>query len=950
MPAPPLSALSALSALHALHALSALALTLCLSPALAAPEGAPSPLIERLAALDFASLGHPATRWDHTPPVRAPRERPHQLLVALVRFPDLPFERFKGEPDQDARLSAHYQEALFDPTYTRPNTLSHYYHDQSYGQYHLQGLVLPPITLDHPRAHYGRPRRPEGGSWRNDARPEDLVEEVLAKIGAAYPSLPWGQLDQWDPSDADRDGARDEADGYLDHLVIVYAGGGQSSCQGLYKLQVKLNPNVGEEALSALNPRELECADRIWPHRFMVQRREGDGPLVGERKSALGGAPIREGLWARDYNMQSEYTEPSTFIHEFGHSIGLPDVYARETNNSTGPWEVMSSTASPSPQGLSAWSRLMLGWLTPAVLTPPAVGGAREATLDLIALDAPLGAGPEGAQRAALIALPPQTKVISLTPLDPARHGAVAAYSGQGNELNRALTLDLDLRDTPAGTPASLTFDAWWEIEAGWDFAYLEAREVGVAGGEGGAWRRLVDRASMPAKHGHDGPQSLPGLTGRSGDLDGDGKNESHPACDPTQALAHGDERQGASPCEEPTWGVVRVDLSDFTGKSIQVRARYFTDTAAVERGLLLDNLRVRVGEGEGARDLLVEGFEGEALDPRVTLGGFLKSSGQHTFEVPHFYLLERRDPHAGSPDPSSRRFRYDSALARGGHIFGYDPEAGRVRATQLSARPGALLWYANGAYAWSENEPAQNGPGRGFLLLVDSNPNELPLPGWAGSLKGEASRFDTRYELADAPAQAALRAAALKTMCFVREPWSYPADLPSDAFDACPGPTLPSLKVWARGEGAGEGEGAEALKTPRFGYEVVNTLLPGAARAPFALVSELYDYREVKGELRWSLRDRALRSLHLLDAPFSSEPFEGGQRTFDVVEGRLVESAARAHPAVARFSDREGARWLNPHLRFGGVEVPSYGLSVDFEDIKTVTGERVSRARITWE
>lgn len=921
------------------------------APALGAPDApepapalAPSPLLERLAALDFAALGHPATRWDHVPPVRASRERPHQLLVALVRFPDLPFERFRGDARQDELLSAHYQAELFDPTYARPNTLSHYYHDQSYGRYHLQGLVLPPLTLDHPRAHYGRPRRPEGGAWRNDAAPEDLVEEVLAKVGAARPDLDWARFDQWDPSDADGDGVREEPDGYLDHLVIVYAGGGQSSCQGLYKLQVKLNPNVGEEVLERLNARELECADRIWPHRFVVQRREGEGPRVGGASgalNALGGAPVREGLWARDYNMQSEYTEPSTFIHEFGHSIGLPDVYARETNNSTGPWEVMSGTASPSPQGLSAWSRLMLGWLTPVVLTPPAAGGARATTLDLLALDAPLGAGPAGAARAALIALPPQRKVISLAPLDPARHGAAALYSGQGNELNRALTLDLDLRALPPGTPVALSFDAWWEIEAGWDFAYIEAREA-----PGAPWRRLVDPAVMPARHGHDGPRTLPGLTGRSGDRDGDGKNESHPACDPARPLAHGDERDslaGEAPCEAPTWVEVRVDLSPLAGLAPQVRVRYFTDPAAVERGLLLDNLRVVAGAGEGARELLREGFEGAegaALDPRLSLGGFLKSGGRHSFEVPHFYLLERRDPYAGSADPASRAFRYDSALADPGLLFGYDPAAERVRATRLRARPGALLWYANGAYAWSENEPTQNGPGRGFLLLVDSNPNELPLPGWEGALKGDPARADTRYELSDDAAQGALRAAALKTMCFVRAPWAYPADLPAGALEGCPGPALPHLKVPAGG----------ALKTPRLGYEVVNDLLPGAARAPFALVGELYDYREVKGALRWSLRERALRALHLLDAPFSSAPFEGGQRTFDVVEGRLAVAEARAHPAAARFSDREGARWLNPHLRFGGVEVPSYGLAVEFEDVVTAEGEALSRARVVWE
>ena len=53
------------------------------------------------------------------------------------------------------------------------------------------------------------------------------------------PDFPWKDYDIWDPQDFDGDDNRSEADGYLDHLVIVYAGKGQSSCQGLYKLSEK---------------------------------------------------------------------------------------------------------------------------------------------------------------------------------------------------------------------------------------------------------------------------------------------------------------------------------------------------------------------------------------------------------------------------------------------------------------------------------------------------------------------------------------------------------------------------------------------------------------------------------------------------------------------------------------------------------------------------------------
>ncbi|NUN16419.1 MAG: M6 family metalloprotease domain-containing protein [Myxococcales bacterium] len=351
-------------------------------------------MIEDLANLQFDRLGNPVLRWDHIPKVAAPKSDPHQLLVVLVEFQDVQFDRFNGDPDQGSKLAAFYQETLFDPNYGRVGTLSHYFHNQSLGVYHLQGKVLTPFRLAKTRAAYGLPQRPAGGSWRNDSDTESLVEEVFLGVFAQHPDLDWRSFDRWDPTDFDGDGDLAESDGYLDHFVLVYAGGGQSSCQRLYKIDDILNPNVGEEALATLSKPARECAERIWPHRFLVQKRTAEGPMVEGFLHARGGVPIEPGLWGRDYNMQSEYTDTSTFIHEFGHSIGLPDIYARTSYNSTGGWELMSGTASPLPQSLSAWSRMMLGWLRPHIVTPPDAHGKPVQSTYLSILDTP-SAGPD---------------------------------------------------------------------------------------------------------------------------------------------------------------------------------------------------------------------------------------------------------------------------------------------------------------------------------------------------------------------------------------------------------------------------------------------------------------------------------------------------------------------------------------------------------------------------
>ncbi|HEX8916039.1 MAG TPA: M6 family metalloprotease domain-containing protein [Humisphaera sp.] len=64
----------------------------------------------------------------------------------------------------------------------------------------------------------------------------------------------------------------------------------------------------------------------------------------------------------------------STFVHEFGHMLGLPDLYARPENPGSeglGQWCLMSNQlGNGRPQHMSAWCKEQLGWLAPAVIDP----------------------------------------------------------------------------------------------------------------------------------------------------------------------------------------------------------------------------------------------------------------------------------------------------------------------------------------------------------------------------------------------------------------------------------------------------------------------------------------------------------------------------------------------------------------------------------------------------
>ncbi|MDB5291556.1 MAG: hypothetical protein JWL69_2797, partial [Phycisphaerales bacterium] len=93
-----------------------------------------------------------------------------------------------------------------------------------------------------------------------------------------------------------------------------------------------------------------------WPHKGVV-------PYKGKR-------------WAYFITAEggSRMSTTSVFCHEFGHLLGLPDLYARPENPGSvglGVWCAMS-VQSPGgrPQHFSAWCKEQMGWLKPTVIDP----------------------------------------------------------------------------------------------------------------------------------------------------------------------------------------------------------------------------------------------------------------------------------------------------------------------------------------------------------------------------------------------------------------------------------------------------------------------------------------------------------------------------------------------------------------------------------------------------
>ena len=873
-------------------------------------------LVNNIANFRFDQLGHPQIQSDSIKPALASVERPHKLLIIPVRFPELGYDRFAGKANQNEKNNAYFQHLLFagGVKQAEESTLTHYYQHQSRGLYNVSGDIFSVVKLDKPLSHYGRPIQSADGSWRSDIRSDELVVETLRAAYAAEPDFPWQDYDQWDPQDFDADGNRDEPDGYIDHFVMIVAGKGQASCHGLYKLNEKLTTNATAETFDSLNSDEKACADRIWPHRASISQNLDSGPEIAGRTHVAGGIDIGNGLWVLDYNMQSEYTEVSTFIHEFGHSLGLPDIYARSTSNSTGSWTAMSATVSPEPQELSTWSRMMLGWMKPCVIRPPENGGNTEGNLFLKTMnDWSTDGTPSGICDSAMVILPPKYRDIELGPLE-SRHGKQAVYSGQGNDMLRTLSRSFDFSAVEAATDLLLELDTWFVIEAEWDYLYVEIST------QDGAFQRILpdDKSSiedktsvMSSAKGHDGEGSTPGFTGRSGDLDGDGKVETANGCDPSQERVLAEDRidqEESNPCDQAQWVSASFDLNAYRGKQVTLRFTYFTDGAAVEAGALLDNIKLA---GVGFAD----DFEGSEIKGWDTQG-FSLSGGSHHLAVPHFYILEYRDPY----ETFAKAKNYDQGLTKPGFNF-FPTPAGNLRAFNVNYRPGVVMWYYNGEYLWSQNEPSLQGPGNGFLLVVDANPQEFSLP-IAPEENLKTTEDGWTYWGFGGAAQPYLKTSFVNMMCFLQRPAYYSSNVSEEDRESCAGALHNGLPPLESATWNG--------RKMTYGYTIINEWLPGEDRRSRKSAGSPYDLRIRDGESQFRLRDRALRNYHSADAPFALDGFANGVEFYEIEDAKVTLKEAIPFAPVNKFTDEEPNRYQNPKLPFGGVSIPHVGFSYE--------------------
>lgn len=237
-------------------------------------------------------------------------------LVILAQFADKKFDSKYG--------NAYFTEMLNKEGFKQYNATGSardYFVDSSNGAFIPEFDVYGPVTLPQNMAYYGG-----NDLYGNDLRPAQMVRDACK-----------GLDEEINFKEYDIDG-----DGYVDNVFVFYAGLGEASS--------------GEE-------------DTVWPHQWNLASARINLTLDGVIIDKYACSNELEG---------SMPCGIGTFVHEFSHVLGLPDLYATVNDGdwTPGDWSVMDmgsySNNGRTPPSYSSYERNALGWVDLVEITGPA--------------------------------------------------------------------------------------------------------------------------------------------------------------------------------------------------------------------------------------------------------------------------------------------------------------------------------------------------------------------------------------------------------------------------------------------------------------------------------------------------------------------------------------------------------------------------------------------------
>jgi len=436
------------------------------------------------------------------------------------------------------------------------NSMRNFYIEQSSGRYAVYGDVTDWVRVGN---HAVYDDNPDSSVWLflRDTVNAWYAAQIAAGRTVAEINDYLSRFDVWDRYDYDGDGNFDEPDGYIDTFQSVHAGEGEEAGGGA----------LGAEA--------------IWSHSWYAYF-QGIG-TTGPSFNKYGGIRIGESdYWVGKYTIQPENGGVGVFTHEFGHDLGLPDLYDTSGGeNGTGFWTLMSSgswmddgkdTIGNKGSHMGAWEKFQLGWLNYEV--------ARAGEKSVHRLG-PMEFNTKQAQGLFVI-LPPKEVV---TNVGAPYAGTQYYYSGSGHNLDRLM-----YRSFTLGAGATLAAKVRYNIELDWDYAYL------VYSVDGGATWNSVQT-------------NLSSTTNPNGQNFGDGiTGVSNGWVDLTATLPAGD---------------------------VLLGFRYWTDPNTGGFGFQVDDLAVA--------DFPVDGAEADAGWTYQPTPGFHVTTGVERSLANHYYVAEFR-------------------------------------------------------------------------------------------------------------------------------------------------------------------------------------------------------------------------------------------------------------------------------------------------------------------
>lgn len=245
------------------------------------------------------------------------------ILVILVDFDDYRWDNQDDSlfnNDGSPYTNAHFNNMLFsEAEFAHPGSeneytgsMRDYYNEISAGMFTVTGVVTRWYRAPESFAYY------LGDNYGTGAYPNNSQRLVEDAIDVADDDVDFSQFDNND-------------DGIVDALVIVHAGPG---AEEIHSEELRVN--------------------YIWSHKWSIN------PQIRDQVEIYG------------YNMDPQTGTIGVFCHEFGHTLGLPDLYDTDgSSEGIGEWGLMGGGGwnyrngdphGSCPSHMCGWSKWYLGW------------------------------------------------------------------------------------------------------------------------------------------------------------------------------------------------------------------------------------------------------------------------------------------------------------------------------------------------------------------------------------------------------------------------------------------------------------------------------------------------------------------------------------------------------------------------------------------------------------